>query len=149
MNSKSALSQQIGYGLKVKVDMKMSSGIKSVSSPSHPIAFEFGSSNTDATVTFSPEGGQPLTKDLTLLVSLFDSNKPSSQVQNTPDGRKVAMVAMYPKLEESEKIFSEILFLVDRSGSMSGSRINRVKGKKQKFEKMFKNYSFKLSHIFQ
>lgn len=38
------------------------------------------------------------------------------------------MVSLYPKLDEdSAQIFTEMIFIVDRSGSMSGSRINQVR----------------------
>jgi len=38
------------------------------------------------------------------------------------------MVALYPeiKLGEDEEIYTECIFLIDRSGSMAGSRINQV-----------------------
>lgn len=33
---------KVGYGLKVVVNYEMSSNIRSISSPTHPITFEFG-----------------------------------------------------------------------------------------------------------
>ncbi|KAL6040638.1 von Willebrand factor A domain-containing protein 5A [Balamuthia mandrillaris] len=45
------------------------------------------------------------------------------------------MVSLYPKLdlEDDEEIYTEMIFIVDRSGSMSGSRIDKVKDTMQIF----------------
>jgi len=58
-------------------------------------------------------------------LSLF---RPCGQVQKDKEGNLAAMVALYPeiKLGEDEEIYTECIFLIDRSGSMAGSRINQV-----------------------
>jgi Mg-chelatase subunit ChlD len=38
--------------------------------------------------------------------------------------RKVVMVSIFPEMKE-EEVFSEIVFVVDRSGSMAGSKMNQ------------------------
>jgi len=45
------------------------------------------------------------------------------------------MVALYPeiKLEDDEEIYTECVFLIDRSGSMAGTRINQVRDTMQIF----------------
>jgi uncharacterized protein with von Willebrand factor type A (vWA) domain len=43
------------------------------------------------------------------------------------------MVALHPDLPEDQQIFTEMIFLIDRSGSMSGSRINQVRDTLQIF----------------
>lgn len=43
------------------------------------------------------------------------------------------MVALYPKMDEEGDVFTEMVFVVDRSGSMAGSRINKVKDTLQFF----------------
>lgn len=45
------------------------------------------------------------------------------------------MASIYPQLDlaDDEDVYSELVFIVDRSGSMSGSRINQVKGTLQIF----------------
>lgn len=43
------------------------------------------------------------------------------------------MVALHPHLPDDSQIFTEMIFLVDRSGSMSGSRINQVRDTLQIF----------------
>src|SRR4051794_11175428 len=61
--------------------------------------------------------------------------RPCGQVQKDEDGHLAAMVALYPeiKLGDDEEIFTECIFLIDRSGSMGGSRINQVRDAMQIF----------------
>ncbi len=48
---------------------------------------------------------------------------------------KTVMVSLFPQLElaDDEDIYTEMIFIVDRSGSMSGSRMNQVKDTLQIF----------------
>lgn len=50
-------------------------------------------------------------------------------------GRKTVMAALYPQLElaDDEDVYTEMIFVVDRSGSMSGGRMNQVKDTLQIF----------------
>lgn len=45
------------------------------------------------------------------------------------------MAALYPQLElaDEDDIYTEMIFIVDRSGSMSGGRMNQVKNTLQIF----------------
>jgi Mg-chelatase subunit ChlD len=43
---------------------------------------------------------------------------------------KVAMVSLFPEMNE-EEVFSEIIFVVDRSGSMAGSKMSQ--GREMRF----------------
>jgi hypothetical protein len=51
-----SFESQVAYGLRIQVSFEMSSNIKSVASPSHPISFEFGDKQTAAMVTYAPQG---------------------------------------------------------------------------------------------
>jgi len=112
----------------LNISLNTTSMIKSIASPTHPISFEFGDEPTQATVKFAEGADQKLDKDFSLLIKLFKPNEPVYRIQEHKSD-KVAMVALYPKLElaEDETLFSEIVFVIDRSGSMAGSRINQVK----------------------
>ena len=69
-----------------------------------------------------------------MTAKLSQPNQPSARIQaGAEEGSKVAMLTFYPKLPE--EVFSEILFVVDRSGSMAGGKINRVKETLQLFLK--------------
>jgi hypothetical protein len=52
--------------------------------------------------------------------------RPIGQVQESQKS-KFAMIALYPDLGDDSDIFTEIIFLVDRSGSMAGQRMTQVK----------------------
>ncbi len=56
----------------------MKSNIKSVTSPSHPIAFEFGDQPNTATVTLALEDGIPLVKDFQIAVALAQPHEYST-----------------------------------------------------------------------
>ena len=114
--------------LKLKIDLKMTSNIKQLSSPSHPIAFEFGDEPTQATVTLSSDAKIPAT-DFVLLTKLAKPHQPVGRIQKDAKGNVGIMAALYPefKLGDDEEIYTEMIFLIDRSGSMAGSRIEQVK----------------------
>eukprot|EP01090_Pellita_catalonica_P012425 TRINITY_DN2697_c0_g1_i1.p1 TRINITY_DN2697_c0_g1~~TRINITY_DN2697_c0_g1_i1.p1 ORF type:complete len:872 (-),score=214.61 TRINITY_DN2697_c0_g1_i1:89-2704(-) len=127
-------STRNGYGkekavpLTLTIELDMSSNIRSLSSPSHPISFEFGEEPNQATVTLSNESGENGCKEFLLNTKLSKPHDPCVQASKDSSGDYAAMVSLYPKpADEDEDIYTEMIFVVDRSGSMSGSRINQVK----------------------
>jgi len=157
----------------------MTSGITGITS-SHPIDFQYGEETNRAQITMKSEGfrlqsfvlflhtlfccsiqpnklidSQKQTKsdrDFELKIKLQNAHEPVSRVEVDSNGKVCAMTALYPDLtlKEDEDIYTEILFVIDRSGqyfflssasivnlsfdvvqrqtgSMSGSRINQVK----------------------
>jgi len=130
----------------------MTSNIRRVSSPSHPITFEFGEEPNQATVSLSQEYDISLAKDFEMSIvlaqphqyallylnfvefifiyvslSLFVSNRPCSRVQQDADGNKMVMVSVFPDLalDEDVDVQTEMIFVIDRSGSMAGSRMTQ------------------------
>ncbi len=67
--------------------------------------------------------------DFVCLVSLTKPNEPVVRVEDDGKGNLVGMFAVYPALNEDDsgQIFSEMIFVVDRSGSMAGSKMNSGK----------------------
>lgn len=56
-------------------------------------------------------------------------------------------MALYPKMDEEGEVFTEMIFVVDRSGSMAGSRINSVKDTLQvRSDLKIANYMLSRSH---
>jgi uncharacterized protein with von Willebrand factor type A (vWA) domain len=56
------------------------------------------------------------------------------RLEETPNGDVVGMLAIYPDLnEDTHQVYSEMIFLVDQSGSMAGSKMASVKNTLQIF----------------
>jgi Mg-chelatase subunit ChlD len=53
--------------------------------------------------------------------------------EQSSDTERAVMLTFFPKIETEEDILTEIVFLVDRSGSMAGSRLNQAKNALQLF----------------
>ncbi|ELR11526.1 von Willebrand factor type A domain containing protein [Acanthamoeba castellanii str. Neff] len=115
--------------LKLTVKLEMTSNIRTVSSPSHPITFEFGDEPTQGVVTMqpSPAGTPPV--DFVLLTKLATPHQPGTRVGVNEKGNKAIMLSLYPNLElsDDDDVYTEMVFLVDRSYSMAGQRIAQVK----------------------
>ena len=109
---------KVPYGLDLTVNLDMPSSIRSVESPSHPIAFE--PDGQKGTVKLG-ERTAALDRDFVLLVRLSEPHEPRGWVEQSETG-STAMVAFQPKFEVSEAP-CEIIFVVDRSGSMGGPSI--------------------------
>lgn len=66
---------------------------------------------------------------------MHSQRRPCCRVEVDEKGNKTVMAAIYPQLElaDEEDVYTEMIFIVDRSGSMSGARINQVKDTLQIF----------------
>jgi Mg-chelatase subunit ChlD len=78
-----------------------------------------------ALVSIEQTDGSPLTEDWVLQVGLAQRHAPVARIQKYNDSY-VAMVALHPEMDE-ENVHSEIIFVVDRSGSMQGSKMKSGK----------------------
>ncbi len=112
------LAWKVPYGLELTVRLEMPSTIRGLESPSHPIAIDFDGAS--ATVRLS-ERRTELDRDFVLLVKLQEPHEPRAWVEER-NGETVAMLAFQPRFETRESP-SEVVFVVDRSGSMGGSSI--------------------------
>lgn len=113
---------KVPYGLDLTVQLEMQATIRSVESPSHPIAFE---PDGQKGIVRLGERTAALDRDFVLLVRLSEPNEPRGRVEEGESG-KAAMVAFQPKFEVSEAP-CEIIFVVDRSGSMGGPSIEEAR----------------------
>jgi len=109
---------KVPYGLELSIDITMPSAIRSVESPSHPISVETGGRSSRVQL-----GGREafLDRDFVLLVRLSDPLQAHGWVERTAE-QSVAMVSFRPRFEIDESP-CEVIFVVDRSGSMGGSSI--------------------------
>ena len=113
----------VPYGLDLAVDVSLASAVRALDSPSHPVRIEID--GTRARVTLS-QAAAAMDRDFVLLVTPAESGRPQAMVERNADGLATAAVSFVPRLPSSEAR-SEVIFLVDRSGSMAGESIAQVR----------------------
>jgi hypothetical protein len=109
----------VPYGLSLKVDVQTSAAIRKVHSPSHTVQVAF--EDRHAVVELS-SSSTAMDRDFVLLVTPAEENQPRVLAERGPDGKAYVLVSFRPKLEAGFAA-SEVVFLVDRSGSMQGPSI--------------------------
>ncbi|KAI9713318.1 MAG: hypothetical protein M1812_006677 [Candelaria pacifica] len=117
-------------GIEVTVDATITEGtfIRGIQSPSHPIAVSMGTTSAapnddpqmnraSATLTL---GSAKLEKDFVLLVLAKESSSPTAVLETHPTipGQRALMATLVPKFS-LKNIHPEIVFVADRSGSMT------------------------------
>ena len=109
----------VPYGLELAVDVEMPAAIRSVESPSHPVAVE-----TDGRRARVRLGGRTaaLDRDFVLKVRLAEPPPARASIETDEAGRAVAALSFEPRFDGGETP-GEWVFLVDRSGSMQGTSI--------------------------
>jgi hypothetical protein len=118
-------------GIKILVDVALdkNSIIRGVQSPSHPIAVTMGRTssmdeevfeNTHASATLTL-GKAQLDKDFIIVVQSKEQGVPQALLETHPtiDNQQALMTTLVPKFN-LPNITTEIVFVVDRSGSMHG-----------------------------
>jgi Ca-activated chloride channel homolog len=114
---------EVPYGLNLKVDVLTSAAIRRVHSPSHTVQVTF--EDRHAMVELS-SSSTAMDRDFVLFVTLAESNLPCVLAERGPDGKAYVLVSFRPKLEAGFAA-SEVVFLVDRSGSMQGASIREAR----------------------
>ncbi len=119
----------VPYGLTLRVDLDLGGPVARVTSPSHPIELSLGGAGapgaSGASVALA-QAEAALDRDFVLLAEAVEPHRPHAKVARGDDDRKVAMVTFYPELSP-EADGSEVLFLLDCSGSMNGSSIDQAR----------------------
>lgn len=119
------VSRNVPYGLSLRVKIMQSSPIRDVSSPSHEISSVKGEKECIAELQ---SNDNKLDRDFILEIKLDGPALPTALFQEHENGDRAIMVRFYPEFETDAKPFpSEIIFVLDCSGSMSGSSINQAK----------------------
>lgn len=113
----------VPYGLSFTARVAGPGRIRRIESPSHPISIDFDGDR--ATVTLAQEH-VALDRDLVLLVTPSETGAPQVVLEQTKSGRVAAAVTFRPQFAVS-RVPADLVFVVDRSGSMRGSSIEQVR----------------------
>lgn len=110
---------RVPYGLELTVHLEAGSTLRSVESPTHPVSVELDGAR--GTVRLGAREAA-LDRDFVLRLSLAEPEKPRAWIEVDEAGRRAALLVFQPKFDVEEAP-SEIVFVVDRSGSMEGTSI--------------------------
>ncbi|KAL6076659.1 Protein mono-ADP-ribosyltransferase parp4 [Balamuthia mandrillaris] len=108
--------------------IEMTEEIESIACPNYPkLETRFDKQNerqTKATLSLAADASRP-DKDFEVLIALKKPLGLSAKVAVDEKGHRAAVVAFDPvvSFEEDEEVYNELIFLVDRSGSMRGNSI--------------------------
>merc|ERR1712213_121672 len=116
--------------LHIQIKTIMKGKIKSITSPTHDLDVQINvdpdeNGQFNANANLKEATTDVMNRDLVVLFKVEDNDKPMVFVEKSGDSL-AAMVSLIPsfKLEEQK---TELIFLVDRSGSMMGESINMAK----------------------
>lgn len=117
----------VPYGLTLQVDIAPGSPLASVESPSHAVRTEL-LADGGARVTLS-QAEAALDRDFVLLVTPREPHRPQVRVAREADGTRVVLVSFVPSVEQLSvgRVGSELHFVIDCSGSMSGDSIDQAR----------------------
>ena len=114
---------EVPYGLTFQAIVSPLTQVRQIESPSHPVVVALGTDG--ATVSLSQQNAA-LDRDVILLMGLADATQPQIVLERDDDGRMAAAVTMRPTLS-IDLAAADVVFVVDRSGSMQGSSIEQVR----------------------
>jgi Ca-activated chloride channel family protein len=113
----------VPYGLELRVSFEMPGAITRLESPSHPLSIALD--GTRATVTLG-QARAALDRDVVVLVEAAGLTTPHAILERDSAGRHTAALVFRPVFDV-EQAPSEVIFVVDRSGSMGGTSIAEVR----------------------
>jgi Ca-activated chloride channel family protein len=121
------LAWHVPYGLELSARIAMPGGAARIDSPSHPIVL---ATNDSAMVVTLAQRDVALDRDFVLNVSAPVFDRPQAWLERSDDGREAIAVAFVPKMEVAVAP-AEVIFVIDRSGSMGGTSIEEVRNAMQ------------------
>jgi Ca-activated chloride channel family protein len=117
------LAFAVPYGLELEARVALETPIRGLESPSHPVAVECDGGR--AVVRLASRAAA-LDRDFVLLVRRDDDGQPRALVERHPNGQTAAMVCLRPRFDAGDGA-AEIIFVIDRSGSMAGDSIDEAR----------------------
>eukprot|EP01097_Dermamoeba_algensis_P005240 TRINITY_DN3329_c0_g1_i1.p1 TRINITY_DN3329_c0_g1~~TRINITY_DN3329_c0_g1_i1.p1 ORF type:complete len:792 (-),score=164.49 TRINITY_DN3329_c0_g1_i1:28-2403(-) len=127
-------------GYQVSMDITSSSLIASLTSRNHPMEYHIHGKKATVSMSENTNVGYPVN----LSINFEDSSQPQARLeaevvgqvldgQSNEQTEDALMISFVPKIESEEDVICEVVFIVDRSGSMSGSRMEQAKNALQLF----------------
>lgn len=113
--------------ISISIDVRMQGAVKSIASPTHPTVILGPHDVPAAPATARYRSPDFLAQDFVLSVTAEGLNAPRCFAQRAPDGSVAMQLSVVPKFTLPPVPTQEYIFLVDRSGSMSGGRISTAK----------------------
>lgn len=136
-----------GSILDVQVNCEMTHQIVAVKSPSHPVEVLIGGGEESA-LDPCKAGAKLLSdsfldKDFVFLIKARDLDEPFCLAEPHPtDGTHALMLTMSPRFALNDIRSTELIFLIDRSGSMGGSQMQQAKQALELFLRSIPHGSF-------
>eukprot|EP00092_Neocalanus_flemingeri_P030787 GFUD01033440.1.p1 GENE.GFUD01033440.1~~GFUD01033440.1.p1 ORF type:complete len:808 (-),score=279.18 GFUD01033440.1:316-2739(-) len=121
--------------LTLQLDIAMKTKMTSVTSPSHQLVTDIhGADKTGSYGAVSRFDGltADMDRDIVVLIESEEPNQPKVFIEKGADGSIAGLVSLVPRFE-LKKQPSEVIFLIDCSGSMSGKSIGLAKEALQLF----------------
>ncbi len=115
---------RVPYGLSLELMLRLNGGLRHVESPSHPVRITL---EDDHAVVSLSQREIAMDRDFVLLIEPRKPHQPFAQVACTADGQRFAMLHFRPDPEGAPILPSEVFFVLDCSGSMSGSSIEEAR----------------------
>jgi Ca-activated chloride channel homolog len=116
------VERDVPYGFHFEMDVEMAGRIRSITSPSHPI--EIGPDGARAHVRLAQRTA-PMDRDLVVVIAAEGMDAPHALVEKGERGGGV-LLSFVPAFE-SKLQPADVVFVIDRSGSMAGTSILEVR----------------------
>ena len=113
---------EVPYAFTFDMDLAMSGQVRSVQSPTHPIEVEQDGSRARVRLA---QRSAPMDRDLVIVVSAEGLDVPHAVVERGERGG--ALLLSFLPTFESASHPAEVVFVIDRSGSMGGTSIAEVR----------------------
>ena len=112
------------YRLSLEVSLKGASQIDKAFSPSHQITIQQGEDVWNVSLA----AAEKLDRDFILEIKHKEPKAPFARVQTHENGDRAVMLRLYPEFDpDGERSPTEVIFVLDCSGSMQGSSIEQAK----------------------
>jgi len=115
-------ARAVPYGFSFEMDAAMSGAIRGVESPSHPIAIELDGCRAKVRLA---QRTAAMDRDLVIVLAADGLSAPHAVVERGDKGGAV-LLSFLPRFEPAARA-AEVIFVIDRSGSMGGDSIAEVR----------------------